>query len=170
MPHFVGCCLLLVLLVSGLDIAYSDSKCELVFEYFPYCLDFLTGYYFKPSKKCCVHIYKLNRLAKRGLGAQLICSCIEYMVRGTEPRIRADRISELPAKCQTHLSFPISEWMDCDKFVMGPPLICHCIEAVARMLPTRIRPDRIEDLSVQWDTHFAFSISEYMDCNSLAEY
>ncbi|KAJ6865734.1 protein phosphatase 2C 58 [Populus alba x Populus x berolinensis] len=36
------------------------------------------------------------------------------MVRGTEPRIRADRISELPTKCQTHLSFPISEWKDCN--------------------------------------------------------
>ncbi|KAJ6960986.1 hypothetical protein NC653_038862 [Populus alba x Populus x berolinensis] len=69
----------------------------------PYCLDFLTGYYNKPSKRCCDHIYKLNRLAKRGLGAQMICWCIEYMVRGTEPRIRADRISELPTKCQTHL-------------------------------------------------------------------
>lgn len=110
-----GCCLL-VLLASGLDIAYSESKCEPVFEYFPYCLDFLTGYYNKPSKRCCDHIYKLNRLAKRGLGAQLICWCIEYMVRGTEPRIRADRISELPTKCQTHLSFPISEWKDCNTY------------------------------------------------------
>ncbi|PNS94729.1 hypothetical protein POPTR_017G013200v4 [Populus trichocarpa] len=116
MLRFAGCCLL-VLLASGLDIAYSESKCEPVFEYFPYCLDFLTGYYNKPSKRCCDHIYKLNRLAKRGLGAQLICWCIEYMVRGTEPQIRADRISELPTKCQTHLSFPISEWKDCNTIV-----------------------------------------------------
>ncbi|KAJ6734129.1 NON-SPECIFIC LIPID-TRANSFER PROTEIN 13 [Salix purpurea] len=114
MPRFAGCCFLLLLLVSGLDLAYSESQCELVFEYFPYCLEFLTGNYYKPSRRCCGHIYKLNRLANRGLGAQLICWCIEYMVRGTEPRMMADRISELPTECQTHLSFPISEWMDCN--------------------------------------------------------
>ncbi|KAJ6420446.1 hypothetical protein OIU84_027895 [Salix udensis] len=70
MLRFAGCCFLLLLLVSGLDFAYSESQCELVFEYFPYCLEFLTGNYYKPSKRCCGHIYKLNRLANRGLGAR----------------------------------------------------------------------------------------------------
>ncbi|KAF9679231.1 hypothetical protein SADUNF_Sadunf07G0118400 [Salix dunnii] len=40
-----------------------------------------------------------------------------------------------------------------------------CIENVTTVLPTRIRPDRIGDLTVKCNTGNSFAISEYMDCN-----
>ncbi|KAJ9170927.1 hypothetical protein P3X46_018989 [Hevea brasiliensis] len=93
-----------------------ESLCEPVFEYFPACIDFLTSTKCeKPSFQCCVNVAELNLLAKEGIGPRWICWCIEYMVEGLKPPLNATRISELPIKCHTHLSFPISEGMDCDK-------------------------------------------------------
>ncbi|KAJ6419011.1 hypothetical protein OIU84_029170 [Salix udensis] len=51
------------------------------------------------------------------------------------------------------------------RVVMGPRFICQCIENVTTVLPTRIRPDRIGDLTVKCNTGNSFAISEYMDCN-----
>ncbi|KAJ6366639.1 hypothetical protein OIU77_003093 [Salix suchowensis] len=56
------------------------------------------------------------------------------------------------------------------RVVMGPRFICQCIENVTTVLPTRIRPDRIGDLTVKCDTGNSFAISEYMDCNSTKKF
>ncbi|XP_065631932.1 non-specific lipid-transfer protein 13-like [Quercus suber] len=88
--------------------------CEHVFEYFPDCLAFLVGFYYVPTKICCRHVEKLNKLAKHGLGPRTICFCIQASVKGTQPRLLASRINSLPIMCHTHLSFPISDSMDCN--------------------------------------------------------
>ncbi|XP_044467144.1 non-specific lipid-transfer protein 13-like [Mangifera indica] len=103
---------LFLLLVS--ESAMAEPPCEMAFVSIPYCLEFLTGLYYKPSTKCCNHINKLNKIAKRGEGnVRLLCSCIEGMVRGMQPPLQFSRIQQLPNQCDTHLSFPISENMDC---------------------------------------------------------
>ncbi|KAL2331706.1 hypothetical protein Fmac_019287 [Flemingia macrophylla] len=93
------------------------SACELVFEYFPYCLEFLVGdpYFPFPSTRCCEHVAKLNKLAHSNTGPRTICWCIEVMVRGMTPALVPSKIQELPVMCNTTLSFPISDSMDCSK-------------------------------------------------------
>ncbi|KAF8093131.1 hypothetical protein N665_0390s0038 [Sinapis alba] len=88
--------------------------CAYTYDYFSYCLEFLTGNYYKPGKKCCVHIAKLNIIAKhKKENPRLLCNCVEMMTRGYTPPMLADKIQELPPLCNTHLSFPISSSMDC---------------------------------------------------------
>ncbi|KAK0588709.1 hypothetical protein LWI29_004465 [Acer saccharum] len=92
------------------------SSCQLVFDSIPYCFDYLMGDYFKPSNKCCNHVKKLNMITKHRKGnAQRFCFCIEIMTKGTQPPMIASRIQQLPIRCNTHLSFPISDSMDCSK-------------------------------------------------------
>ena len=107
--------LILFLVVSRLEIAHQFSVCERVYEYFPYCLDFLVGFTSKPIKRCCTHIEKLNILAEHRTGPQAICYCIQYSVKGTQPPFIPSRIQSLPIMRHTHLSFPISDSMDCSK-------------------------------------------------------
>ncbi|KAF5744089.1 non-specific lipid-transfer protein 13-like [Tripterygium wilfordii] len=108
--------ILLFLLISQIAVTQSRvSLCEGVADYFTYCLNYLVGFYYKPTTKCCKHIKKLNTLAKHRFGPRNICWCIEYMMKGAGPPLLSSRIDELPAKCHTHLSFPISESMDCNK-------------------------------------------------------
>ncbi|KAJ7948308.1 non-specific lipid-transfer protein 13-like [Quillaja saponaria] len=116
--------LILFLLVWELSTAKRDKViprkflvCERVFEYFSNCIEFLVAdpLFPKPSKRCCQHIVKLNQLAKHRLGPGTICQCIQYLVTGNTPPILASRITDLPIKCKTHLSFPISDRMDCSK-------------------------------------------------------
>lgn len=103
--------------VMAEDVVYNNKpECDIVFNSFPYCLDFLMGLSYKPSPKCCNHVKKLNIIAKHKKGnARRFCYCIEAMVKGTRPPILASRINQLPKKCNTHLSFPISSSMDCSK-------------------------------------------------------
>ena len=112
--------LIFLLVVSWLDMSHQSKLaqypvCEPVFEYFPDCLAFLVGFYYKPTKICCRHLDKLNILAKHGLGPRTICFCIQASGKGTQPRLLASRINSLPIMCHTHLSFPISDSMDCNK-------------------------------------------------------
>ena len=112
-----------LLVVSRLDMFHQSKLaqyplCEPVFEYFPDCLAFLVGFYCKPTKICCRHVDKLNILAKHGLGPRTICFCIQASGKGTQPRLLPSRINSLPIMCHTahtHLSFPISDSMDCNK-------------------------------------------------------
>ncbi|KAL0009216.1 hypothetical protein SO802_010718 [Lithocarpus litseifolius] len=109
-----------VLSIQMLDMSHQSNLaqypvCEPVFEYFPDCLVFLVGFYYKPTKICCRHVERLNKLAKHGLGPRTICVCIQASVKGTQPRLLASRINSLPIMCHTHLSFPISDSMDCNK-------------------------------------------------------
>ncbi|XP_010522598.1 PREDICTED: non-specific lipid-transfer protein 13 [Tarenaya hassleriana] len=88
--------------------------CEYTYEYFPPCLHFLTGIYHKPSRRCCAHIDKLNRIARhRKENPRLLCQCVQLITKGKQPSMLSDRIQDLPSLCNTRLSFPISSSMDC---------------------------------------------------------
>ncbi|KAE9599866.1 putative plant lipid transfer protein/Par allergen [Lupinus albus] len=95
----------------------ANSVCERIFEYFPYCLGFLVGdpNFGIPSKRCCQHIEKLNILANHRTGPTTICWCIQVMVKGVTPSLDPSKIQDLPPMCNTTLSFPISDSMDCSK-------------------------------------------------------
>ncbi|XP_006281881.2 non-specific lipid-transfer protein 13 [Capsella rubella] len=113
--------LLLLLVISDhtrllIQVHSYVPFCAYTYDYFAYCLDFLTGYYYKPGKKCCVHIAKLNVIANhKKENPRLLCNCVEIMTRGYTPPMLADKIQQLPLLCNTHLSFPISSSMDCSK-------------------------------------------------------
>ncbi|TKY48863.1 Non-specific lipid-transfer protein 13 [Spatholobus suberectus] len=93
------------------------SACERIFEYFPYCLEFLVGdpNYVRPSRRCCQHVVKLNILAHHRTGPRTICWCIQVMVKGMTPALDPSKIQDLPLMCNTTLSFPISDSMDCSR-------------------------------------------------------
>ena len=128
MAGSIGYQIMLLVVVSGFDMAhmnvYYDPGYDRVYEYFPYCVDFLTGLYYKLSKKCCQHIEKLNILAEHRTGRRWICWCIQDMVKGLQPPVLASCIQALPIMCHTHLSFPISDSMDCTKYP-HPPLLFY---------------------------------------------
>ncbi|KAF7822990.1 non-specific lipid-transfer protein 13-like [Senna tora] len=129
MGRIEGILILAFLLVGGLEIGEgkasdsdsdsyaSVSACERIFEYFTYCLGFLTESPNddEPSRRCCNHIEKLNILAKHRVGPRHICWCIQVRVKGHTPSLVPSRIYDLPYLCNTHLSFPISDSMDCSK-------------------------------------------------------
>lgn len=99
----------------------TSSACERVFEYFTNCLGFLVensnaNYgYDRHLQRCCQHVEKLNILAKHSIGPRFICRCIQVMVKGAAPALDPSRIQDLPLMCNTTLSFPISDSMDCFK-------------------------------------------------------
>lgn len=126
MPRFVGILILVILVVvGGVDIGEGGSEsseefvssCGRIFEYFTYCLAFLveSPNYDKPARRCCSHIEKLNILANHRTGPKHICWCIQVMVKGQTPSLVPSRVDQLPILCNTHLSFPISDSMDCSK-------------------------------------------------------
>ncbi|KAH7533565.1 non-specific lipid-transfer protein 13 [Ziziphus jujuba] len=102
-----------VLAIAAKHDQLAESGCQPVFDDFPYCMEFLVGVKPEPPPECCIHVWKLNRLAKHGMGPGRICWCIECMVRDVKPELMASRIDALPIFCRTHLSFPISVHMDC---------------------------------------------------------
>ncbi|XP_027343326.1 non-specific lipid-transfer protein 13-like [Abrus precatorius] len=124
MTRIAGILLLALSLVFVSHIAETTevvpaafSVCERIFEYFPYCLEFLVGdpNYDRPSKRCCQHITKLNILAHHRRGPRTICWCIQIMVKGMTPTLDPTRIQDLPLMCNTTLSFPISDSINCFK-------------------------------------------------------
>ncbi|KAI4333967.1 hypothetical protein L6164_018712 [Bauhinia variegata] len=121
MACIVGILVLVLVLVSDLNIGEpsqwpsSDSACDRIFEYFPYCLEFLVEDYYKPSRKCCNHIEKLNKLANHRTGPKFICWCIQLMIKGVTPALIPSKVDDLPKMCNPHLSFPISDSMNCSK-------------------------------------------------------
>lgn len=116
MARAIGFLLSLILAINSAPFPVAAfSRCEYVYEYFSYCLDFLVGYQPLVTKRCCNHVEKLNFIAQNLLGPRLICECIEAMVRGMDPLLIEYNIYALPFQCSTHLSFPISSSMDCTK-------------------------------------------------------
>ncbi|BAT92285.1 hypothetical protein VIGAN_07097400 [Vigna angularis var. angularis] len=120
----VGILVLALCLVSASDMGEAEevmaspiSVCTPVFQYFPYCLEFLVGdpNFSTPSRKCCQHVMELNTLAHHGIGPKTICWCIEIMVKGMTPPLLPSKIQDLPHMCNTTLSFPISDSMNCSK-------------------------------------------------------
>ncbi|KAJ6289506.1 hypothetical protein OIU76_025345 [Salix suchowensis] len=114
MARIVG---FLILAISAQAMAKFDvdpDQCQVIFDNFPYCMDFLIGSNDWPSRQCCQRVYDFNALAKHGMGPRAICECIEIITVTIPMKLRVDRISDLPVRCSTHLSFPISEYMDCN--------------------------------------------------------
>ncbi|XP_057455505.1 non-specific lipid-transfer protein 13-like [Lotus japonicus] len=95
----------------------ASTVCERIFEYFTNCLQFLIGdsSYGRHMRRCCQHVDKLNILAKHRIGPGTVCWCIQVMVKGTTPALQSSKIRDLPHVCNTTLSFPISDSMDCSK-------------------------------------------------------
>jgi len=96
------------------------SACERIFEYFTNCLPYLVRdsnemYGYGTLRRCCQHIDKLNILAQHRTNPRFICWCIEDMMKGTTLALDPSRIQDLPLMCNTTLSFPISNGMDCSK-------------------------------------------------------
>ncbi|KAK9922571.1 hypothetical protein M0R45_031032 [Rubus argutus] len=110
---------LLVLLCSTLILgnkAQTTEYCANVFEEFSPCLSFVGGLSPEPMAACCNSLKALNSLAREGEnGPQMICQCIESSSYWTSIPFSASRIQQLPTTCQLHLSFPISNSMDCFK-------------------------------------------------------
>lgn len=124
MSRIVGILVLLALaLVYVSDMAEAKqvlpSTCERIFEYFTNCLGFLVGDSNCSRgialRRCCQHVNKLNTLAHHRTGPRTICWCIQVMVKGMTPALVPSKIQGLPLVCNTTLSFPISDSMDCSK-------------------------------------------------------
>jgi hypothetical protein len=126
-------CIIVLLLVLSLVFVSNNAHakelypiansyaCERIFEYFTNCLGFLVGdsnsiyNYGRPLRRCCQHIDKLNILVQHRTSPMFICWCIQVMVKGTTISLDTSRIQDLPLMCNTTLSFPISDNMDCSK-------------------------------------------------------
>ncbi|KAL6286458.1 hypothetical protein ACE6H2_010848 [Prunus campanulata] len=107
------------LLVCGSANAQQASQfCAYAWHEFSNCLRFLTGrlYPHYPSLKCCEAVRTLNLVAQGDeLAPRNICQCIEDMVSVYRITFVASLIQDLPIKCNAHLSFPISNSMDCTR-------------------------------------------------------
>lgn len=115
-----GIFLTLVLAFSK-PIAAQNCRqgCKDVYDNFSLCVDFIEGQGTDPTPICCQKVAKLNAISQQEKGgAMRICRCIEYFAtyRTNRPFV-ASRIQDLPLKCNTHLSFPISERMNCSRYM-----------------------------------------------------
>lgn len=91
--------------------------CRDVFCNFDYCEAYIVGAYDDVSSYCCDGLKNLNYMAKHEQGGpRRICECIERnALTGGHPPYSQQRINNLYHYCNIHLSFPISERMDCSK-------------------------------------------------------
>ncbi|GLT74325.1 hypothetical protein SLA2020_461300 [Shorea laevis] len=112
--------LLIFLLLLASDTATAHEQllfvpfCQVAYWNFPACLSYLLNVSDDVEPECCDGINKLNQVAKQDkLNPQKLCYCIEFMERSSQ--LDASRISALPTMCKTHLSFPISNSMDCSQ-------------------------------------------------------
>ncbi|XP_060190342.1 protein ARABIDOPSIS THALIANA ANTHER 7-like [Lycium barbarum] len=103
------------LAISRSSLAWFDSDCSDVTDVFSWCESFVDGVEQTPSDQCCNSLRNLNTIVKQeDQGATRIYQCIENMKNtGDHPSYQEDRIADLYNYCQIHLSFPISEHMDC---------------------------------------------------------
>ncbi|KAI5652484.1 hypothetical protein M9H77_29671 [Catharanthus roseus] len=108
--------LLLAVMISRSVMGSEFIDCNDVYFNFFYCQEYIEGdYYYVPSD-CCVGLKYLNSLAQLEKTApRLICQCIETNAGANHPPFSYQRIQALHAVCHVHLSFPISERMDCSK-------------------------------------------------------
>ncbi|KAL3647110.1 hypothetical protein CASFOL_008078 [Castilleja foliolosa] len=95
--------------------------CMELSENFNQCFSFIEGLSRNPTNQCCRKIANLNSFAKKyNGGARTICKCIQkYASFYAQRPFDAGRIQELPIKCKTKLSFPISQHMDCSSLGAG---------------------------------------------------
>ncbi|XP_050374684.1 non-specific lipid-transfer protein 13 [Argentina anserina] len=106
-----------LLLCSTLVKAQSTMDlCSTVYEEFSLCLAFVANLDPFIRQDCCDAITRINSLARRERSApRRICQCIKDISYWTGVRYNFLRISEIPYSCSLHLSFPISDSMDCSK-------------------------------------------------------
>lgn len=106
----------LALALSEPIIASRDKGCRDVFNNFSHCASYIQGLGNKPTRTCCQSVTNLNVIAKHEPGGSVrICQCIESFASYRHHRFVAARIKDLPHKCNTRLSFPISEHMNCNR-------------------------------------------------------
>ncbi|XP_047939217.1 protein ARABIDOPSIS THALIANA ANTHER 7-like [Salvia hispanica] len=106
-------------LTLAMPITASRNKgCRDVFNNFGHCAGYIQGLGNKPSRVCCLSVTNLNSIAKHEPGGSVrICQCIEHFASYRHHPFVGTRIRDLPRKCNTRLSFPISERMDCNRAV-----------------------------------------------------
>ncbi|GLT74327.1 hypothetical protein SLA2020_461320 [Shorea laevis] len=88
--------------------------CLVVDMYFPPYIAYLVDGNDDVPPECCRGINKLKKIAKKYEGnSQRLCFCIEFMEKSSQ--MDASTIRALPIICKTHLSFPISNSMNCSQ-------------------------------------------------------
>ncbi|KAM1376669.1 hypothetical protein PS1_038663 [Malus domestica] len=112
------CAMTIFLLVCGFANAQARSHIyEQAWHEFSNCFGFSTGVESDVSIECCTSVTTLNRMAKKFKNApSVICHCIEDMAWAYQTPYVASRIPDIPIQCNEHLSFPISNNMDCNKY------------------------------------------------------
>ncbi|XP_059284243.1 non-specific lipid-transfer protein 13-like [Lycium ferocissimum] len=95
----------------------KDAICEDVNACFEYCENFVDGITGLPTRECCDNLMILNGKVKyEDDGVRRYCSCIvDFSNSHYHPPYLQSRIEQLYLICDIHLSFPISEHMDCSK-------------------------------------------------------
>ncbi|KAF3629349.1 putative 26S proteasome non-ATPase regulatory subunit 2 1A-like [Capsicum annuum] len=106
-------------------IHYEDEVCYEVADCFAYCEDYVDGIAPNPASDCCGALLSLNgRVKYVKHGVRRYCQCIENFSNSHyHPPYLQSRIKDLYRICNFHLSFPISERMDCSKYVLISLLI-----------------------------------------------
>ncbi|XP_060190341.1 non-specific lipid-transfer protein 13-like [Lycium barbarum] len=113
--------LVLVVLISPCNafrvLGPEDAICKNVNAYFEDCENFVDGKNSLPTRKCCNNLKILNGGVKYiKNGVRRFCSCIvDFSNSHDHPPYLQYRIEQLYIACRVHLSFPISEHMDCYK-------------------------------------------------------
>lgn len=142
---FLGCATIFLLIFSDSSVAWQDDwrhdqprhrkdtwspipyGCQDVYNNFDACEAYIVGGYDDPLPQCCDGLVYLNNIAKNEYrGAFRICQCIEKIAaRGGHPPYSEKRIENLYYRCNIHLSFPISERMDCNRYLFF--FLCVCV-------------------------------------------
>lgn len=113
----------LVLIISPCytsNIHRDTVVCDYVASCFAYCEVYVDGTAKNPTRECCYMLNALNREIKHvGDGARRFCYCIEEFSNSHhhQPYLQY-RIVNMTRICGVRLSFPISERMDCSKYVL----------------------------------------------------
>ncbi|KAK9905419.1 hypothetical protein M0R45_000172 [Rubus argutus] len=105
---------MIIVLICGSAKGQASNFCAQTWNEFSNCMRFITGLFSQPSAQCCDSVRRLNMMAKSNEnGPRNICQCIEDMSRTYGIPFVASIIQDLPIKCNAHLSFPISNSMNC---------------------------------------------------------
>ncbi|KAM2035430.1 hypothetical protein EV2_039423 [Malus domestica] len=108
-PRYIGFASVIILLCAILLAAKAQTalNCATVFHEFSFCKSFAPGLSSEPLKQCCDSVKTLNTIARHDEGGpQMICECIGNLSYWSN-------VSFDTTKCQLHLSFLISNSMDC---------------------------------------------------------
>ncbi|KAK9222090.1 hypothetical protein WN944_010522 [Citrus x changshan-huyou] len=107
----------IALMLVSVSKASESSFCDNVFNNFIHCVRYVSDLSInEPASGCCSGIINLKQVANQNeAGPAQICQCIEDLARVMHIPFDASRIQSLRIHCHTHLSFPISNAMDCSK-------------------------------------------------------